>query len=238
MDLLAGVLLTISNYPHSPRAHHVGAAGTYLLLTCIRPRHKAINKCEVYWTQTQVGWTAALFSLASVAQPSSPAPLSLIFLPLFLVSFQDFTLAIFCGALCAFCALGNLGSTCLQLASTAALAHIGRHSQRPTLYAAGILHLLCAAVFEGPVGWGCAYGAYAAVARFLYLRRSPFHLRGLLALSPLALVDLFHAEQIPLLFVFLTLCPLLARGGRDAFPFVTVPISCALVYARREGRPS
>lgn len=230
MEVLAAVLLTISHSPHSGRGHDVGACLVYFSLGCLlKPPKKTLGGEEVDWPGWQTFLVAFVFALGSVLQPSTPKPLTLLFLPLFLVSFSDFPLCILVGGL-SFFASQNPITAFLHLFSTSTLGLLGAHEQTLCLYLAFVGHLIHIAFASGDWTGGISYGAYAAVGRILFLRGAPLSGRGLLLLCPLALVDLLSCETVPLLLLPVAFCPLLARGGRDTFPFFSVPLACVLAH--------
>lgn len=230
MECLSALLLTASFQPHDMRAHHLGSAGAYALLSCLPAPRRKIRKLELQLDPAQKLCMGLLFGIGSAAQ--TPAhPLTMLFLPLFLGHFSDFPLCIFAGCFAAFASENPL--ILLNTLSVGTLSLFGAHDQRICLGVGCLLHLVCVPFTEGYAG--IPFGAYAAFARCLFLRSAPLHLRGLKLLAPLSLLDLFFAERIQIIYLPCLLFLCLFKPGRDALPFASIPIACALTYARRGG---
>lgn len=230
MEFLGALLMTASLQPHDMRAHHIGSFFTYSLLFFFPKPRRYIRKVELQISPSQKILMGTLFALSSIMQTAAH-PLDRLFLPLFLGTFQDFSLSLFGGFFAAF--LSKYPFAILNILSLSLLSLFGAHDQRTCIGAAALLHLFCIPFFQGYDG--ISLGAYASVSRFLFLQSSPLHLRSLLLLSPLSLLDLFRAEQLELIYLPSLLFLFLLKPGRDIFPFLTIPIGIALAFARHEG---
>lgn len=230
MDALAALLLSASHSPHGSRGHALGACLTYLSVGLIlKPRKKSLNHHPIAWSLRQQIFSATLFAVGSVLQPSRPYPLTLSFLPLFITSFSDLNLSLL-GGLCVFFARQSPLLIFRHILSTTSLGLLGAHRESLCIFAASLAHLAQIPFLGGAWLDGVYEGAYSAYARILFLRAAPLSLRGLLLLSPLSLLDLLWTESVPLLILPATLSPLFAKEGRDIFPFLLFPLSVLLAH--------